>query len=125
MSNAWKCPKCGTVLQKPDYWQAMPFSTMVGTVRCGGCGVAYGAGEIQSGRYDVGAGSSSTSSGDSVSNRAIVLWILSFILLLVAVWWRPFGHLGIWWKLGLSIAAFIVASTLMTVVDELIKKKGN
>lgn len=69
MGDAWKCPKCGTVLQKPDYWKAMPFSTMVGTVRCGGCGAAYGAREIQSGRYDVGAATGLGSWGGSTSER--------------------------------------------------------
>ena len=52
MKMQWKCPVCGTILQKPDYWQDMNKNAIYGSVRCGNCNATLNAKDIASGKYD-------------------------------------------------------------------------
>lgn len=52
----WKCPKCGTVLQKPSSIpeQAIKGGARVsGTVMCGNCQSLFDAKDVYSGKYDI------------------------------------------------------------------------
>lgn len=117
MANQWKCPSCGSVLQKPDYWQAMPFAVITGTVRCGGCGAAFGAGEIKSGKYDVGgwgsAGSGSSKEakpGEVAAGCTIALvFVVAIVGMGIGIWWGPLGHFSTWLKVMMSVVAVIIA----------------
>jgi len=61
-------------------------------------------------------------SGRTGGGVGAATWVISTIILLVAVWWRPFGHLGFGWKLLLSVATFIVAVVIGMVMESLVKR---
>lgn len=54
MNMQWKCPDCGMILQKPDYWKDLHKEAIYGMVRCGGCNATHNAGDIAIGKFDVG-----------------------------------------------------------------------
>lgn len=60
-----------------------------------------------------------------IEKTGTVFSFLSIIVFQVAVWWRPFGHLGIWWRLSLSIVAFIAGIILSTFIANLVKRIGS
>jgi LemA protein len=55
MSDLWKCPNCGTILQKKDQnleAQISRGAVVAGIVTCGNCGAEFGAADVYGGKYD-------------------------------------------------------------------------
>lgn len=55
LSSAWKCPKCGEVLHKPErnLYAIERGSTHLGSVTCAYCNQLYWSEEVYGGKYDV------------------------------------------------------------------------
>ncbi len=51
----WKCPHCGTLLEKPqnENWKYLGGSNVVGSATCANCGVGTPIAQVYSGRFDV------------------------------------------------------------------------
>ncbi len=61
MGSRWKCPNCGTILEKsnPDLEAQVRRGVMVaGRVTCGNCRRVYSAGDVYGGLYDLDGGRS-------------------------------------------------------------------
>lgn len=56
-NRLWKCPKCGTVLEKRGlgkYWNpGDPISRVAGNATCGNCMTRYDQADVYGGKYDV------------------------------------------------------------------------
>ena len=50
-SDYWKCPRCGSVLQKGI---GAILGAVVGTATCGKCGAAFPQSEVYGGKFDIG-----------------------------------------------------------------------
>ncbi len=51
----WKCPVCGSLLEKPnnDTWKLVGGANVAGTATCAKCGTGTPIAEVYTGRYDV------------------------------------------------------------------------
>ena len=49
----WKCPQCGSVLEKGRMDLALAGATIVGTATCGVCGAKFPQSEVYAGKYDI------------------------------------------------------------------------
>lgn len=87
MKMQWKCPDCGTVLQKPDYWNDLQKEAIYGTVRCGGCNATYSAGDIAMGRFDVGRTIGSFDHIYSYANfwQRCLAWIIDQAIIIIVI----------------------------------------
>lgn len=81
MADQWQCPLCGAIMQKPEAWKTA-FSEVTGTVRCGSCGGALNASDVQRGQHDVGSRAPTRAGGGCLKG---CLWGCGGCLVVVVV----------------------------------------
>lgn len=73
-------------------------------------------------RISSGPSGTGKEEGDTADAVGGCSFILAIIPLITAVWWKPFGHLGIWIKLLLSVGSLVVAGFLAWLFYIIAKK---
>jgi len=63
ISEYWRCPQCGSVLQKGSKLFALAGATVVGTATCGVCRAKFAQSDVYAGKYDVEAPGTSDATG--------------------------------------------------------------